>query len=57
MGEKRYGENRRFTLRVLETLGGESIAQYAEKFLEKHLFWEWDFESDSDETTDESGAE
>lgn len=57
LGKKRYGANRKFTLRVLEQLGGESVSQYARDFLDNHLYWGEDFESDSEEEMDGSDEE
>lgn len=37
--ETKYGDARKFTLRVVEALGGKEASDYVETFLEKHLRW------------------
>ncbi|KAE9387619.1 hypothetical protein BT96DRAFT_1004939 [Gymnopus androsaceus JB14] len=50
IAQSRYGSDRKLTLRILEALGGEEITEYVKNFLDKHLYWDWDFESDSEES-------
>ncbi len=38
-GRVRYATNRRFTLRVLRTLGSQDIADYVRSFLNVRLAW------------------
>lgn len=50
IAQSRYRSDRKLTLRILEALGGEEITEYVKNFLDKHLYWDWEFESDSEES-------
>lgn len=39
LGQQRYTENCKFTLPILEALGGKELSGYAKKFLDKHPYW------------------
>lgn len=56
LGQQRYAENRKFTLRVLEALGGKEVSEYAENFLDEYPYWAWDPAAES-EGSEESTTE
>lgn len=57
LGQQRYHENRKFTLRVLEALGGKEVSEYAESFLHKHPYWAWDPAAEPEDSEDSGTTE